>query len=96
MNLRGKYQVTKKTLKDGTPVLQLVGTFRVDDPSLLDKLSDDHEMWVSDIEINTETGLRFHNDTCNSVSPEDFLGGKGNSPSNYEFKSNINQLTLGF
>ncbi len=85
--LRGKFLVKKNTMQDGKSVLTITGvfhplTFSVDD------INDDDEMWVSDIIISG--GLKFTEPIgLDGGSPEDFLSGNNQSPSNWKNKTTL-------
>jgi hypothetical protein len=86
--LRGKYLVRKSTLGDGKQVLTLTGVFHPMNFDINEVNSDD-EMWVSDI-IVSDGGIRFSDPfELDGGSPEDFLAGRMQSPSDWKTKGKI-------
>ena len=86
--LRGKYLVRKTKLENGTEVITLTGVFH---PTNFDisSINDNDEMWVSDI-IVSSGGLRFTDPHgTDGGSPEDFIAGLYQSPSEWKTKSSL-------
>lgn len=86
--LRGKYLVRKAKLENGTEIITLTGVFH---PTNFDisSINDNDEMWISDI-IVSSGGLRFTDPYGNDGgSPEDFISGLYQSPSEWKTKSSL-------
>lgn len=87
--LRGKYLVRPSRLPDGTKVLTLTGVFHPTNFNV-DDVNGNDEMWVSDIIISG--GVRFTDSvhTTHSVcSPEEFLSGAHQPPSDFKNKQDL-------
>ena len=86
--LRGKYLVRKSKLSNGTPVVTITGTFYPQNFNI-DEIKDNDEMWVSDILV-LGGGLRFTDPLGgDSGSPEDFLSGEKQLPSEWKTKEKL-------
>ena len=86
--LRGKYLIRKSKLKNGTEVVTLSGVFFPQNFSV-DEIKNDDEMWVSDIIISSG-GIRFTNPIgTDGGSPEDFIDGLNQLPSNWKTKDSL-------
>jgi len=87
--LRGKYLVRKSKLENGQDVVTISGVFY---PQNFDisEIKDNDEMWISDIIVSSGGGIRFTDPVgIDGGSPEDFISGINQSPSNWKTKSSL-------
>ena len=81
--LRGKYLVRKSK-----EVVVICGVFHPTNFNIND-INDNDEMWVSDIMVSSN-GIRFTDPIgLDGGSPEDFISGENQSPSNWKTKSSL-------
>ena len=86
--LRGKYLVRKSKLENGNEVITLSGVFHPQNFNV-SEIKDNDEMWVSDI-IVSSGGIRFTDpNDADGGSPEDFISGINQSPSNWKTKGSL-------
>lgn len=85
--LRGKCLIRQVTLSGGDQALMVTGVFH---PTNFDvsEIDSNDEMWVADVEFD-HGGLRYASSEILSISPEDFLSGEGQLPTNWKTKSKL-------
>jgi len=84
--LIGKFKVNKQTLKNSKEVLVIAGVFHADE-ELLQKVGKRDEMWVSKIELIEDRLV--YTEPYDECSPEDFISGENQSPSNWKKSERI-------